>query len=169
MVEFQSDGYSSLEIEQSLSEVLQKNSLCSMATVAKDQTSYINTAYFCFSNQYEIFFLSSKTSNHSRYLLSNDSLAMSVYDSHTPWDDYKAGVQLFGSCSQGNKTQLHIGSELYKKRFPDYKKCLHSLGEMVHVNHFFLYLFIPNRVKILHEERFGEEIYVEAKIKRPLI
>ena len=66
-----------------------------------------------------------------------------------------------------DKEEFTHGSELYKERFADYRKWLHSLGRAVAksvVPPF--YVFRPNRVKILDEEDFGEETYVEAAIMR---
>jgi len=133
----------------------------------RDDTSYIHTAYFCFDDHMHMYFVSQLSSVHVQNIEKNPSTAASVFDTRQPWDEWKLGLQFFGESRATNKDEFKHASELYKLRFPDYKKWLHSLGKAVAstvVPPF--YVFVPTRVKILDENEFGEETYVEATIHR---
>ena len=164
---FQNNDYPPERIANSIDRILESSKLCSMATLSEDRTSHINVAYFCYNAGLEFFFISEAITIHSRNIMLNPSMSIAIYDSQQHWDDWKAGIQLFGNCRLANKKQSKEGAGLYKTRFPDYAKWLHSLGRTVAselVPPF--YVFVPDKVKILDEEDFGEETYVEAQILR---
>ena len=166
-VRFDHAEYTTDRIAKSVERILEATQLCSMATVSEGNVSHINTAYFCFDDRLDIYFVSQLSSVHIRNIATNPSMAVSIFDTHQPWDDWKTGLQFFGTVRSTDKHEFKHGSELYKKRFPDSKKWLHSLGQSVAssvVPPF--YLFTPARVKVLDEEDFGEETFVEAAIKR---
>lgn len=165
-VRFDHAEYPTERIAKSVARILEGTQLCSMATVYQGNISHINAAYFCYDDRLDIYFVSQLSSTHVQNIETNPSMAVSIFDTHQPWDDWKAGLQFFGTSRATDKPEFKHGSELYKERFPDYKKWLHSLGRAVAssvVPPF--YLFIPTRVKILDEEDFGEETYVDAAIK----
>jgi hypothetical protein len=56
-----------------------------MATVNKDGRAHINTAYFAYSNEPELFFCSYPDSIHSKNLFKNSSMAMTVFESAQTW------------------------------------------------------------------------------------
>ena len=164
---FQNNDYPPERIANSINLILESSKLCSMATLSADRTSHINVAYFCYNERLEFFFISESTTIHARNIMLNPSMSIAIYDSHQSWDDWKTGIQLFGNCRLATKKISKEGGGLYKKRFPDYAKWLHSLGRAVAsdlVPPF--YVFVPDKVKILDEENFGEETYVEAQILR---
>lgn len=165
-VRFESSEYPSARIAESVTRILESTQLCSMATIRGD-TSYIHTAYFCYDSRLHVYFVSQLSSVHVQNIADNPSTAVSVFDTRQPWDDWKLGLQFFGETRPTSKDEFKHASELYKVRFPDYKKWLHSLGRavastMVPPS----YLFVPSRVKILDDEDFGEETYVVAAIAR---
>lgn len=164
-VRFDHAEYPTDRIAKSVARILELTQLCSMATVSEGNTSHINAAYFCYDDRLDIYFVSQGSSIHIKNIATNPSMALSIFDTHQPWDDWKMGLQLFGTVRSTDKHEFKYGSELYKERFPDYKKWLHSLGRAVAssvVPPF--YVFRPTHVKILDEEDFGEETYVEATI-----
>lgn len=166
-VRFDHADYATDRIAKSVTRILEATQLCSMATVGDRLVGHINTAYFCFDDRLDIYFVSQESSVHIQNLAANPSMAISIFDTRQAWDDWKVGLQFFGTARSTDKNEFKHGSELYKERFPDYKKWLHSLGRAVArdvVPPF--YLFRPDRVKILDEEDFGEEEFVEALIMR---
>src|SRR6266508_3119196 len=92
-------------IRSSIMQVLKANTLCSMATVTPNHHAHINPAYFCCSQDLEIFFLSDPTSLHCRNLESNPSMAMTIFDSSQNWGGSDRGIQLFGTCRQATGRQ----------------------------------------------------------------
>lgn len=166
-VSFDQAEYPSDRIAKSVARILEATQLCSMATVSEGNISHINTAFFCYDDRLDIYFVSQVSSVHTQNIARNPSMAVSIFDTHQPWDDWKMGLQFFGTARSSDKHEFKHGGELYKERFPDYKKWLHSLGRAVAksaVPPFFV--FRATRVKILDEEDFGEETFVEATIIR---
>ena len=165
-VRFDHAKYATDRIAKSVARILEATQLCSMATV-HEGNSHINTAYFCYDDRLDIYFVSEASSVHIQNIATNPSMAVCVFDTHQPWDDWKVGLQFFGTARSTDKHEFKHGSHLYKERFPDYKKWFHSLGRALAssvVPPF--YVFTPTRVKILDEEDFGEETYVQASILR---
>ena len=46
-----------------------------------------------------MFFVSSDAARHSKNIETRSSLAVAVFDSNQGWDDWKTGLQLFGTCA----------------------------------------------------------------------
>jgi len=65
--------------------ILEDNLLCSVATVAPEGRAHVNTAYFCYSDDLELFFLSHPTAVHSQNVSRNASMAMTVFSSSQQW------------------------------------------------------------------------------------
>ena len=94
-------------------------------------------------------------------------MALAVFASDQDWDDWKTGLQLFGTCQIACGRDAELASKLYKKRFPAYAKWMHSIGRGLGypgVPPFFM--FVPEHLKILHEEVLGEEEFVSVALSR---
>lgn len=166
-VRLQHADYPTDRIAESAARILEASELCAMATIHGDNVSHINTAYFCYDNRLQFFFLSKASCVHSTNIATNPSMAIAIYDTHQPWDDWKTGIQLFGTCRITHSEEAKEATTLYKARFPDYAKWLHSLGRAVASSRVpSFYIFIADRLKILDEEEFGEDRYVESCIVR---
>ena len=57
-------GLSEERVRRSVFSILKENVLCSIATVIADNQSHINTAYFCYSDELELYFLQDPGSLH---------------------------------------------------------------------------------------------------------
>ncbi len=68
--------YPAWRLRTSVLRVLRENVLCSMATVSRVNRAHINTAYFSYSDDLELFFLSDRSSSHCRNLVPNPSMAV---------------------------------------------------------------------------------------------
>jgi hypothetical protein len=58
--------------------------------------AHTNTAYFAWSRDFDIVWLSEPRATHSRNLGANDSAVIAVYDSSQTWGTPARGIQLFG-------------------------------------------------------------------------
>src|SRR5262245_16742421 len=84
------------KVRNSAFSVLNKNTVCSMATVTSEARAHIHSAYFSYSLEYELFFLSNPNSVHCRNLKSNASMAVTVFPATPTWGEPSVGIQLFG-------------------------------------------------------------------------
>src|SRR3990172_9503650 len=76
--------FSPTRLRRSVDRILRTTVLCAMATVRGAQ-AHINTAYFCYSPDLELFFLSDPRSTHARNVGANPSMAMAVFSSTQVW------------------------------------------------------------------------------------
>lgn len=146
--------------------ILEANGLCSIATVSPDNRAHTNTAYFCYSQALELYFLSHPGSTHCRNLLSNASLAMTVFASSQRWTDPGVGLQLFGNAFEA-KGQMSLEAErLYAKRFPAYHEWRKNLKTGDLAVEYRFYQFLPEHAKILDEQVLGDGIFIRGLIWR---
>jgi len=79
-------------IRQVVFDILKANTLCSIATVTPDGRAHVNIAYFCYSDELELYFLSHPRSLHCRNLSMNPSMAAAIFSSSQQWAAADAGL-----------------------------------------------------------------------------
>lgn len=159
--------YSEVALRPLVQGILDKVSLCAMSSVNTDGTAHANTAFYCVDSEWCIYFVSDKEAKHSRNVALHPSMAITVYDSSQGWDDWKVGLQLFGTCSLVDGGDVRAASRLYKERFPAYARWLHSAGLAVgHSSAPVFYRFVPHSLKLLCEDVLGEEVFVAVRLLR---
>jgi hypothetical protein len=77
--------------------LLAASTLCSIATLSPGRRPHVNTAYFAWSPDVGLVWLSDPDAGHSRNLAANSRTAIAVYDSNQSWGRPDRGVQLFGT------------------------------------------------------------------------
>ena len=154
-------------VARSVTRILDSTSLGSLATATAQQGAHVNTVYFCWTEDLEIFFLSDPGTVHGRNLAERPDAAMAVYSTRQGWGDDHTGLQLFGECSLA---EGHLGATAergYAERFPEYRAWYRQLKDAE--RHAFagrFYIFKPAKLKMLDESEFGEEVIVEARVVR---
>jgi uncharacterized protein YhbP (UPF0306 family) len=165
-----SPGYPSDRLLAAVTRIVSANTLCSMATRSEAGTVDINAAFFSFSDDLTLYFLSNPGAAHCRNLAHVPQMAMTVFDSHQQWGKPHAGLQLFGPGGRVVPDQVEQARALYAARFTGYFDLVLRASEAprpatgpaaLH-----LYRFAPTRVKLLEELEFGDEIYITAEIVR---
>jgi uncharacterized protein YhbP (UPF0306 family) len=139
-------------------QLLDASTLCAISTVTPGDRAHINTAYFAWSRDFEIVWLSASWAKHSRNLRANDSVAIGVYDSSQMWGKPDRGIQLFGSAREVPSEDAELAETLYAKRFPDFAE--------VDLSAYRFYLFEPRRLKLFDERALGAGTFVTARIAR---
>src|SRR3989442_14049989 len=90
--------FSDERVRRSIARILREKVLCSMSTVTRGNRPHVNTAYFCYTPDLELYFLSDPASHHCRNLERNPSLAMTTFRSTQGWVGLYRGLPAFGSC-----------------------------------------------------------------------
>jgi uncharacterized protein YhbP (UPF0306 family) len=142
-------------IAQSL---LDASTLCAIASVARGTNAYVNTAYFAWSDDLDVVWVSHPDAQHSRNVDGNGSAAVAVFDSAQTWGKPDRGIQLFGAARQATGRGQAAAEALYARRFPDYRPTDFSAYR--------LYVFRPRRVKLFDERALGAGVFVTAKLER---
>lgn len=168
MVPTPKDSRFSLQrVRRSLLRILEGNVLCSIATVTSGHKAHISHVYFCYNDHFEFYFLSDPSSVHCRNQRVNRSMAMTVFNSAQPCDRPGRGIQMFGVCSEATTSQTLRAEQAYGKRFPRFGEWKSRLTGTDSKIRYRFYRFVPRKVKILDEPRFGGGVFVLASIRRP--
>lgn len=154
------------DVRSSLFKILDENMLCSMSTVTSDYQAYVNTAYFSYSENLELYFISHPESRHCQNLETNPSMAMSVFSSSQPWGSPDQGLQLFGTCNLARDAIAIKALNSYVRRFPTYTGWQRRLRQDDPGKNYRLYRFLVDRVKVFDEQAWGELHFVLATVSR---
>jgi len=146
--------------------ILRGNLLCSMATVTPRGRAHINTAYFCYSDDLELFFLSDPRSRHCRNLSTNRSMAVAIFSSSQSWEGADRGLQLFGTCGPARGKNAARARRLYARRFPAFAKWRARLEPGDPGNAYRFYRFDARELKILDEAELGDAVFVTATLNK---
>jgi uncharacterized protein YhbP (UPF0306 family) len=138
--------------------LLDASTLCAIATVAPSGRAHINTAYFAWSPDLDLVWLSEPRAAHSRNIRTNDSAAVAVYDSGQIWGRSDRGIQLLGTARELDRSAASDAEKLYKDRFPKYQAT--ELGA------YRFYALRPQRIKLFDEREFGTGVFVTARLGR---
>ena len=138
-----------------LERLLEASTLCAIATVSGTR-AHVNTAYFAWTPEYHVVWISDARSSHSRNLGKNSTAAIAVFDSNQVWGKEDRGVQLFGSARRAGGRALERARATYSGRFPAYTA--EKLGG------YDVYDFRPRRVKLFAEPELGAGSFVTAKV-----
>jgi uncharacterized protein YhbP (UPF0306 family) len=138
--------------------LLDASTLCAIATVGPGGRAYVNTAYFAWSGELEIVWLSHPDAQHSRNIDAKGSAAAAVFDSAQTWGNADRGIQLFGSARGAAGRAQRAAEIVYASRFPDYRPAEFSAYR--------LYVLRPRRVKLFDERALGAGLFVTAKLER---
>ncbi len=158
--------YSDEKINKSLSSILESNTLLSMATVKNNKESYVNTVYYAYSDGLNFYYLSPPTAEHSKNLIKNNSVAVSIFDSrqNIPTNK-KSGLQIFGTARLARSTELIEGIKLYSQRFIWFVKYIKTPRDFLKkVIQSKLYIIKPKQIKIFDETTFGDEVWITVTI-----
>jgi uncharacterized protein YhbP (UPF0306 family) len=134
--------------------LLDASPLCAISTVSPRTTAHVNTAYFVWSDEFDIFWLSDPAARHSRNIRVRPSTAIAVYDPHQVWGRPDRGIQLFGSTSRLRATETAQAESLYASRFPGYAPA--------DLRAYRFYRFRTHRLTVFDEPVFGAGVFVTA-------
>lgn len=146
--------------------ILNENVLCSIATVTGRNRAHINTAYFCYSDDLELYFFSHPNSLHCRNLSRRSSLGITIFSSSQPWGSPGRGLQLFGRCQQATGLHADRAERLYAKRFAAYGSWRATVKERDAGGDYRFYRVVVKTLKILDEQALGDAVFIDAAINR---
>jgi len=138
--------------------LLDASTLCAIATADRNGRAHINTAYFAWSPDFHLAWLSEPGARHSRNIRANESVAIAVYDSAQMWGKPDRGIQIFGTAEEVVRSASDDAEKLYAARFPEYH------GTKLSAYRF--YVLRPQRIKLFDEREFGTGVFVTARLAR---
>ena len=132
-------------------ELLEASTLCAISTVGPRGRAYVNTAYFAWTQDLRIIWLSETGARHSRNLHANPSGAVAVYDSTQTWGEADRGIQVFGDVRAAGAD----AEDVYAHRFAAYEPR----------KSYRFYELVPSRVKLFDERALGAATFVTARVR----
>jgi len=154
-------------LQKSIFRFLRQNELCSIATVYKLNRAYISHVYFCYSENLELYFLSYRSSTHVRNLNKNASMAVTIFGTSQKWGRPNRGMHLYGTCRETKGGQVKKAEDLYGTRFRPYRRWMESFErkDKRRALQLRFYRFVPNQIKILDENEFGD-VFATAAVNK---
>ena len=153
-------------VGRSVHRLLAENVLCSMASISAEGRAHINTAYFCYSTELELYFISHSNALHCQNLLRNSSMAIAIFSSNQSWGGADCGLQLFGTCKRATGREATKADKLYGKRFAEYNAWKAGLDSDSVGRDYRFYRFVATELKVFDEKELGAGTFVLAKVKR---
>jgi uncharacterized protein YhbP (UPF0306 family) len=146
----------SAQMEGVAQELLDASTLCAVATVGPGGRAHVNTAYFAWSHELEVVWLSEPRATHSRNVRANPSVAIAVYESDQGWGKPDRGIQLFGRAHEATRAEAAHAESLYAGRFPEHAR--------IALRAYRFYVFRARRVKLFDERTLGAGTFVTAVV-----
>ena len=164
MVKLIPDTYEGRNLEELLECIIRGSGLCSIATVTSNAQPHIHTAYYARRDLARLIFASNINATHSLNVETNPRCAITIYPSGQKWDDWKKGVQGFGTIAKLRASEVEACQLTYSKEYPEYEEWLSQAGEDAERLRLALYEIVLDKVQILSEEEFGEENLVTVQV-----
>ena len=142
-------------IRAAAEQLLDASTLCAIATVGPRGRAHINTAYFAWTPELRVVWLSEPGAAHSRNVRANPSVAVAVYDSNQAWGEPDRGLELFGSAREVAGRPAADAESVYAERFPEYRDS--ELGA------YRFYELRPRTLKLFDERALGAGTFVTAR------
>jgi uncharacterized protein YhbP (UPF0306 family) len=136
--------------------LLEASTLCAIATVSSGGRAHINTAYFAWSPDFEIVWLSAPEARHSRNVRAKPSVAVAVFRSTQRWGESDRGIQLFGGARELRGRSALEAERLYAKRFKAYEADMSAYR---------FYRLRTSRMKLFDERVLGGGTFVTVKVE----
>jgi uncharacterized protein YhbP (UPF0306 family) len=136
--------------------LLDASTLCAIATVSREGEPHVNTAYFAWESELELFWLSDPSSGHSENIRERSAAAVAVYDSSQTWGNPDRGIQLFGTGRELGAGDEERAEAVYAARF--------SAFVAREFADYRFYAFAPTRIKLFDEPQLGGGIFVTAAV-----
>ncbi|WP_137843339.1 pyridoxamine 5'-phosphate oxidase family protein [Microbacterium sp. 2FI] len=148
------------EIISALRTILASGRLLTLATVSPDGRAHANIAYFAYEPDLRVRIVSPVDTEHSRNLETNQSAAVTVFDSRQD-RTARRGVQLFGTMSLLGAEAAEGALVRFAERFADVPQPA-SHGHSGRA----IYEFVPERAKVFDEELLIAGDYVAIDFGR---
>ena len=160
-IKFGHEKYSDEALCRSIQAILSENELAGMASI-RDGKSWASNAYYCFDKDLNFYALFDPHTQHAQNFKMNDSVALSIADSHQSWDVPKKGIQIFRTCRRAKLSELPKAISLYTDKFLSFGQFIKNPGDFAKgaLDSRF-YKITTDFLKLFDETNFGEEEFIE--------
>ena len=157
-------NFSQDDLLRSITHILESNTLLAMSSLS-GLNSYINTAYYAYNNNLELFILTEQSTIHGQNIEQNPSIAAAIWMDSGKYGENLQGLQLFGVCEKVSTLKLFDALKQYNNRFPTFAQIIkHPEDFAKGVVKSRLYILKIDKIKLLDEPAFGRRNYISLTI-----
>lgn len=132
-------------------EVIEKNQYLALSTVRDDGKPWTCILAYIFDDDYNFYYVSLPTSEHSKHIEKSKSVSFAIYDS-TQGFGLGAGLQVEGEAEKLSKDQIPEISKMYFERKYPYGNISNDftvgLKKMIENGTYFFYKLVPIHIWI---------------------
>lgn len=151
-------------IHKSIETILDSNTLSAMST-SMNGSSYVHTAYFVYSENLDLYFISQPTDQHIKNIENNPSIAVAIWIDSGIWGENLQGIQIFGECKQVKPgIELVKAMKLFMGRFKAFSGIIKNPGEFSENVSSRMYVIRPKSIKLLDEPSYGRRNYLQIDV-----
>lgn len=142
------------KLRKAIKEVLVENDTLTLATSDRKHP-WAATLIYAFDEEFNLYFMSEKTSRHSRELDKNPVVAVAIHDK----SGKMKGLQIQGKAGLVEKSKIPWALGLFWERFPWAKDWVSSPKQLLSKAFSTrIYRVQPEKIYFLDKERFGSDV-----------
>lgn len=163
-MELVNSAFSHGTLYKSITLILESNTLMAMGSTQNGK-SYINTSFFAYDNFFNLYFLSSPSTNHIKNIQFDPFVSVAIWNTPPKFGEGLQGIQLFGKCISLDNEELTHGLNTFNFRFPSFAQII-STAEDFEKGRTSSKLFVikPNKIKIINESMLGKRNFIDIKV-----
>ncbi|MGE7435303.1 pyridoxamine 5'-phosphate oxidase family protein [Kitasatospora sp. NPDC001175] len=155
------------ELAKGVEGLLAESMVLSLATASPEHGPHANLAFFAHDEDLVLYFVSERSTRHSRHLAEDARAAATVFLPPPAFGEQLRGVQLTGGAGEAWGRQAEAALAAYRRRYP-------AFAQDPEVRHQFLtgggaaalYRFQVERLTVVDEPHFGRRNYLRAQVLR---
>ncbi len=150
---------------QKAKQIISQNIYMSIATSSLEGKPWISPVFFAYDQQYNLYWVSEKTSRHSTLIKENPQVAIVIFDSRAPEGEgdgvyFEAKVQILEDEMEVKGAMEILGSRVVKDEFR-----VKKVGEVTANGVWRIYKAVPTDISKLAEGEFIDGQYVDRRVK----
>ena len=152
------------KIKSLIIKILEGNNLMFLSTVNSSGNPESCSVYYVFDKELNIYFWTDLNSRHSKNIIKNKHVAISIAETSQKWGSLLLGLQIEGKCKKVSKFDILKPALLYLRRYPKVKKLISHPSEFLSKFDSSIFKIKPKWIKILDEKAFGKEVWKEVSL-----
>lgn len=161
-----------MKISSEVKDILNKNMYMNLSTSSKAGIPWISAVFYSFDKNLNFYWYSPVDSKHSLLIQNNESVAISIYDSHSVGDDVSALFIEAKASVMGIGSGLKIGMSSYGRRLfnsgflnskQSIKNFINNSGSFIGNSPLRFYKAVPSKAWSLGESEIYKGNYVDRR------
>lgn len=157
-----------------LDEILNTNLYLTISTCDLEGMPWISNIYYVYDMNYNMYWYSPKDSRHSKLILKNSNVAVSIFNSTAVGDDVKAiyiqaSAYEVSDTKEISKALILYGKKMIKTKFVNRKKAylefINSIKDFKGSSPIRLYKAVPTKIWKLGDSEIYNKKYVDRRIE----